>query len=245
MYSQRPTTINLLEKSIEAIWHSKVTQGDTSLIVPDGASDIIIKSSQNRIQTVYCGAMTKAASIEADEDINYWAIRFNAGHASLFFDFDMSESLDSLIEIENAFESKDQISEYMTDPEKNSKLIEAEISRFLRKRMATIGYEKKIKQLQYFSDVSFGSISEKARQLGVTRRHFGRIFKNYFGYSPREYSRIKQFNNLTSKARLNEFESLADLAVQSGYYDQSDMTKAVKELCNLTPSGLMSQLYNP
>ena len=243
MYSERFSSDSYFKNSIQSVWHSQMAQGDRSLIVPDAATDVIVKYGGGRLEIVFCGTMTNAKMITAEKEMQYWGLRFNPGHGSLFFDFPIQSSNNELIDISNNFE-RSIISDLMIDPVANSLLIEKEITKNLLKKIDENSYVRSIRAIQQLESLSFGSIEKHAQQIGVSRRQLNRIFKSYFGYSARESSRMFKFKKMISYLSANPQVSLSELALAAGFYDQSDMNNCVKDLCKMTPQALMSHLSN-
>ncbi|STX81598.1 Adenosine deaminase [Legionella busanensis] len=243
MYNERKTSLYLLTASNQAIWHSSLTSKDRIMILPDSATDIIIKKKTFGIDIVFCGTMTKAIMLEPMENIDYWGFRFKPGHGSQFFNFTMEETINQLVEISQDFE-KNKIEDLMEFPEINSVKIEQEISKFLSQKINSSQYEENIKRINHFAQMNFGEISKYASQEKISRRQLGRIFKKIFGYSFRDLLQTRRLNQFIKLSRQKNTASLSDLAIASGYYDQADMNKSIKNLCGVTPKELMSQLYN-
>jgi AraC-like DNA-binding protein len=243
MYIQRTSTEPVLKSSVQAIWHSQMQTGDRSLIVPDAATDIIVKSNGTQLEVVFCGTMTKAVHLTCNKEMNYWGMRFQPGHGSLFFDFPIATSNNCLINISEKID-RNRIHDLMNDPVGNSLSIEKIISDFLVQRLDEIEYAKDLKTINFLAKISFGNIEEQAKSIGVSRRHLNRIYKSYFGYSAREASRIFKFKKLIECFSKNQNSKLSDLAINSDFYDQSDMNNCVKDFCDMTPLVLMSHLSN-
>lgn len=74
-----------------------------------------------------------------------------------------------------------------------------------------------------------------ARDVGSSLRQIERDFKGFIGMSPRDYHRIIRFykalNNIEKK-------SLAEVAIEAGYYDQAHMIRDFKKLSVWTPDQL-------
>lgn len=243
MYHERKTSVHLLTTSNQAIWHSSLYPKDKMLILPDSATDIIIKNKKSGIEIIFCGAMTKATMIESEEKNDYWGFRFKHGHGSQFFNFSMEETLDQIVEISQYFE-KNKIEDLMEFPEINSLKIEQEISKYLLEKIDSSQYQKNIRKINHLAKINFGDISKYALCEKISRRQLNRNFKNYFGYSARDLSQTRKLNQFVKLVQQKNITSLSELAIESGYYDQSDMSKSIKNLCGFTPKELMSQLYN-
>ncbi|HEY9256706.1 helix-turn-helix transcriptional regulator [Chitinophaga sp.] len=84
-----------------------------------------------------------------------------------------------------------------------------------------------------------GSISELARQYYLSERQFERQFKQYAGLSPKLFSRIIRFQAATSFYK-RDVMSLAGIALECGYYDQSHFINDFKAFSGLHPKQFFS-----
>lgn len=78
------------------------------------------------------------------------------------------------------------------------------------------------------------SIAETASRHGISVRQFERRFARNFGLSPKEWLRVKRFEASLVKLA-NDKESLANVAADAGYADQSHMTRDYRRATGLTP----------
>ncbi|HYG19601.1 MAG TPA: helix-turn-helix transcriptional regulator [Ohtaekwangia sp.] len=78
------------------------------------------------------------------------------------------------------------------------------------------------------------SISSFAHHCNLSRRQFERKFREFSGLSPKDFFSIMRF-----KKALNEIaqgsRSLAQIAIDAGYYDQSHFTNEFKDFSGYTP----------
>lgn len=79
------------------------------------------------------------------------------------------------------------------------------------------------------------SISETASRYGISVRQLERRFARNFGLSPKEWLRVKRFEGSLVKLA-NDKESLANVAADAGYADQSHMTRDYRRATGFTPS---------
>jgi len=81
----------------------------------------------------------------------------------------------------------------------------------------------------------FPDLSALAKQTGLSRFHFIRVFKTETGMTPARYveqCRIKQAKSLIETAEI----SLADIADRLGFSDQSHLTRRFKAIVGKTPA---------
>lgn len=79
------------------------------------------------------------------------------------------------------------------------------------------------------------TIAEIAGTVGVHPLHLARTFRRFFGCSPGEYLRKCRIE-LASNLLLNSKESLAGVALLSGFADQSQFTRSFKQSTGITPA---------
>lgn len=79
------------------------------------------------------------------------------------------------------------------------------------------------------------SIAETASRHGISIRQLERRFARNFGLSPKEWLRVKRFEASLVKL-VDDRESLANVAADAGYADQSHMTRDYRRATGYTPS---------
>jgi AraC-like DNA-binding protein len=78
------------------------------------------------------------------------------------------------------------------------------------------------------------SISSFAHDCNLSRRQFERKFKEYSGFSPKDFFNVIRFKNVLKEID-ERGKSLAQIAVDTGYYDQSHFTNEFKRLSGYSP----------
>lgn len=232
----------LLKDLVETTWQSQMNAGDSSFVVPDGTSDIIIKANSSGASIFLCGVMTQPAHLQYDEEKKYFGIRFRPGFSSLFFNF--GDIKNQLIQIDNFFLNKNQIENLMQEPVKNHCQIGKLIFEQLFKQIDEADIKEKVKIVSEYSKVQYGEVNTLANKLTLSRRQFSTNFKKHFGYDPRYFSKIKKFNEFLKRVANDRNATLSELAIDSGFYDQSDLNHTIKEISGMTPRDLISQVYN-
>jgi AraC-like DNA-binding protein len=79
-------------------------------------------------------------------------------------------------------------------------------------------------------------IDDLARELGWSRRHFADRFKAQLGVTPKTAARLMRFDR--ARQRLRAGASLADVALDCGYYDQPHMNREFRQFAGCAPSQL-------
>ena len=85
------------------------------------------------------------------------------------------------------------------------------------------------------------SIVGLAGDLGVSRKHLHRRFRQDFGLAPKAFARIVRFQSALSWLEHGEWTSLADLAVACGYADQAHFNRDFRAFSGVSPGSLLVQ----
>jgi AraC-like DNA-binding protein len=83
---------------------------------------------------------------------------------------------------------------------------------------------------------STGNIHEVVRQSGYSHRRFIALFSQTVGLTPKLYSRVLRFQRALQRVRAPDFDTWADVAMASGYSDQSHFNREFKEFVGVTPT---------
>jgi AraC-like DNA-binding protein len=73
-----------------------------------------------------------------------------------------------------------------------------------------------------------------ADQCNLSRRQVERKFKEYSGFSPKDFFNIVRFKNVLKEVE-EKRKPLAQIAIESGYYDQSHFTNEFKKFSGYSP----------
>lgn len=110
-------------------------------------------------------------------------------------------------------------------------LLEAEIERRIGDLSAMMVLSCGIERLR-----AGAAIKAVAQELGLSPHLFRKLFLANVGLTPKRYLRIERFR--TAIGRLTPAASLADLAADARFSDQSHMTREVEEFASMTPGRL-------
>jgi AraC family transcriptional regulator len=87
-------------------------------------------------------------------------------------------------------------------------------------------------------------VSDAARVAGVHPVHFARAFRKYFRCSPGEYLRECRLDRATTLLRTTKL-TLAEIAHDAGFCDQSELTHAFTRTFGWTPRDLRGRMFHP
>lgn len=83
-------------------------------------------------------------------------------------------------------------------------------------------------------------INELAAQLQINRRQLERKFLSAIGLSPKQLSKVIRLQAAIKLLKQKKFNSLTELAYESGYYDQAHFIKDFKEFTGVSPKEFYS-----
>ena len=78
-------------------------------------------------------------------------------------------------------------------------------------------------------------IGELAAETGYSECYIRRVFEEVHGISPKVFEKIVRFQNMLDRMDKESFRGIGDIALESGYYDQSHMIKDFKNYTGMTP----------
>ncbi|MDH7795686.1 MULTISPECIES: helix-turn-helix domain-containing protein [unclassified Beijerinckia] len=93
-----------------------------------------------------------------------------------------------------------------------------------------------------FCDAEPAAVADVAREIGWSRKHLTQRFTTLTGHSPQTYRRLARFARFTARLMRRPGDSLAELAAETGYYDQSHLSRDVQALSAMTPGELRASL---
>ncbi len=205
IYSRNELNTILLEE-----WGYRDLCDSTSIIVPDGCRDIIVKQNTNGYTSFFISPLSSCSyDVEITAGIQFQGFRLMPGttinEASLMMFMQNNRSLNELdrVWLENFCLMKPSVYEALEG---------------LR------------------SDLE--SINAVSKNLGVSIRTLQRYIKSETGMSPYFWRSLVRARRCART--LGEKPTLTDAALSSGYSDQSHMTRELKQWFNCTPSALQN-----
>ncbi|MGJ7505237.1 helix-turn-helix transcriptional regulator [Variovorax sp. ZT5P49] len=82
-------------------------------------------------------------------------------------------------------------------------------------------------------------LREVAAAVGVGERRLQQLFHAHVGLTPRSWSRLARLHGCLRALRLQSSPAWADVALDSGFYDQSHLVNEFRALCGVTPTEFM------
>jgi AraC-like DNA-binding protein len=118
------------------------------------------------------------------------------------------------------------------------------LDEFLTRRFATEPTHDPVTRwsMGRLAQASGPSSSTLADEIGWSRRHFARRFRDSTGFSPDRFRRIVRFERFFERLTRSPEDNLAGLAVDSGYADQAHLNRDVRDFAGTSPGELRSRL---
>jgi AraC-like DNA-binding protein len=215
-----------------------------SLILPDGCIDVLIDVRTGAARVV--GTMTRAVADPVTARSVLAAVRFKPGAARAFLRVPAADLTDRVVDADELGCS------WLCAPpapEASALAVQAvlgTLQRSLLERSAAAALQREVREAtrRLFGDRA-PAVDALARELGRSRQHLARQFREHVGVGPKEFARIARLQRAiavvqrrvlqVSVAPASVAPGLAGLAIELGYFDQAHMSRDFKDLAGLTP----------
>ena len=84
-------------------------------------------------------------------------------------------------------------------------------------------------------------IAAICREIGLSPRRLGTIFREHVGMSPKRYARLQRFRAAAESARRGGRVEWSRVAADCGFYDQPHLVREFREFSGMTPSAYLAQ----
>jgi AraC-like DNA-binding protein len=85
------------------------------------------------------------------------------------------------------------------------------------------------------------SIKQVAEAMSTSRRQLERLYQQQVGLSPKALARLSRVHQARGVLKQPEITTLAEIAYQCGFYDQSHFIREFKEVIGLTPGAYVAR----
>jgi AraC-like DNA-binding protein len=226
-----------VERWVDAFWQHTGT-GRPSSILPDGCIDFVF--DLNRGSGWVVGPMSRAETCLLPVGARYFGVRFRPGAASEFLDAAARELLDRdaafdeigvkggaelgerLAEASGDHTRRELISEFLLDPKRRCRALDARVERAVRKLQKD------------YDDVSIASL---AKQVGLSERQLERLFHAHVGVRPKFLARVLRLQRAVTLSRVR-VGTQAELATSAGFADEAHLLREFRALAGATPRAL-------
>lgn len=230
------TQFNYESKSIAQIYRFRAGgREESTFAIPDGCVDILFDCSGSTPFASICGSTLFAKDAQLKSGHHYVGIRFTPGNLPKYLNLTPKDLINQCISMDELVHDKHHLLD---------KLVFCD--NFLGQiHILQQHFEKEVfikpsnKSLAALNTISTHSGNIQLTQLealtGVSKRSLQRIFRNEFGLSPKEFSRIIRCQKAIKRLNETENNSLSDLTHLLGFSDQAHFLREFKTFVNATP----------
>lgn len=216
-------------------------------VIPDGCIDLVYTDGR----LIVAGPDTQSVAVEAPARTEFTGLRFRPGAAPAVLGLPASALVDQRVDAECLLGSNARVLLDAIEAQSSLRgrvaVLEAHVRSVARKR----GEPDPVAQVatQRLKNGPHGrTVAALASELGMSERQLHRRFVQAVGYGPKMFERIARLQRFVAQAaqcqRIAGNEpalgrSLAQLALTSGYADQSHLTRECRALTGVTPTALV------
>jgi AraC-like DNA-binding protein len=182
-----------------------------------------------------------------ESDSGYFVALFWIGMGARLFPIPSSEIVDSYIPLKEIFSGTAQ---RLTDHMVSAKTFDQRVSafeRFLSEiandiRQIPTQHQALMNRMHRVSTAKFDFVDQKEIQAEFSDRHVRRLIAKYTGLSPKLFMRIIRYQTTLHSIIASPNESMAGLAAEQGYFDQSHFIKEFKRFQGMTPNSFLRRI---
>jgi len=228
-----------LKDYVMCIWSmkSKETVEKTiyNYILPDACIDIVINFTEKTI--CFAGFSKETIPYALSQEIDYIGVRLKPGAFYAIFQVDADQVMDHPIDF-FLFETDRTLEKLFYFKEEQDRL--ALLREYLQSKLKKTFHQKYILLVDWlYEHPNDHKVLEIATWFGYDKRHLGRIFKKYYGISPKVLLNILRLHLCLTLLLSNEV-SLYEIMNRCGFYDQAHFIKEIKRYTGFSPLELLT-----
>ncbi|MCL9758750.1 helix-turn-helix domain-containing protein [Frankia sp. AiPa1] len=213
---------------------------------PDATTALVVRATSDRTELVVMGPRTRAEYFEVSRVPFCVKMRMQLGRAQSLLGVPLSGLVDRVVPIGDLWgvtgdRLVDDLSNVESDPTAVVGLLAATLMDRVRTRSRhDLARDELVRSatLALTSLTSPGPrVQPTARRLKVSERHLRSLFTDAVGIPPKHVARIARTRHVLAGA---SHQSLARLAAEAGYYDQSHMTAEFRRMMGTSPRAFVA-----
>jgi AraC-like DNA-binding protein len=196
------------------------------------------KRSESYGLALLSGAATRPIVIDNQDQDRVFGIQFRSAGAFPFFRAPASETANVAVSLDNLWRSGAS--------ELRERLLAATSLKSLFQVGEIVLSAQAARSLQLHPAVNFalgrfcnaphaGTIAAVSDQLGLSQRHFIAVFREQVGLTPKAFCKVRRFQYVLRSIHGTARIDWAQVALDSGYYDQAHFIHDFREFSGLTP----------
>jgi AraC-like DNA-binding protein len=242
-----------LTEFIERFWYSSDAPVHQKVrIVPSGTIELVFNldedelgfydterpgSCQDFSGTIFSGAHTRPLFVDSREHV--MGVHFKPGGAFRFLGVPASELADTHVNLDvlwgrPAQDLREQLCA-AANPARRFRVLERALVARLEN---TVEEHRAVRAaLDVFGrDAGQARTRDLAAHLGLSQRHFIKVFSGQVGVTPKLFGRVQRFQRALELTRSGSTPDWADVAVACGYFDQSHLIHDFQTFSGFTPT---------
>jgi len=220
-------------------------------ILPDGCVEIVFDlsdrfrqyhddgTSELQPRTIVAGQMSRRIFIGPTGKTDLFGVRFHPAGSWPLLRVSLDEITDRIIDASMLLgRDEDRLFDMLSEQTgfaERAAIFDSYFYSRLAERGSAFDAVARASAIIAASDSSM-SVDVIARQIGLSERSLERNFRRFVGLPPKLFIRITRFQNFIRTVEAHSRTDLLDIAVGSGYYDQSHMIRDFRAFTGATPS---------
>lgn len=234
-------------KGVLPISERIIPTGCVNMIFHRGNSLFSVTDNQMQPDSFICGHSVNYSDLSSSGNLNMIVVVFHPYGASTFFKNPMNEFYSACIPTSDLSDiSYKELHNKVLETLDNASAIYL-IEQFLIKRLNNSGNDlnrrRMMKAIEAINHQSY-NIRSLAAMACLSYKQFNRLFTQYIGANPKEFSRIVRFQRALDMLETKSISNLTQLSYESGFSDQSHLIKEFKAFSGYTPKEFIS-VCNP
>lgn len=215
-----------------------VPTGMMSLMFHRGQRLLSVRTNELHPRAFLSGQEKTFADLEYTGTVNMISVTFRPIGVRAFFNLPANKVNNLRVTAED-LEDKElgELERLLINTEDDQRCI-LHIEQFLLKRLCRLAEHnlKRVEAAIRLIDSGQTDVASLAGTACLSTKQFQRVFSEYVGSNPKEFSRTIRFQKALHLLETGSQVSLTALAYQCGYFDQSHMIKEFRTLSGYTPN---------
>jgi len=195
----------------------------------------------NAYHSVYAASLKGIASkpmlFQMEPTYSHVAVSFFSHGIKALFGIDGYETIDAVIDLQHFF-PHDVIEKII-----NARQTRARISFLDDYLLKQLNVRKAVdsRVVDFLHLCPSTNYGRRLKDYGISERQFERKFLQSIGFTPSYYKRVVRFEKALYRIQHGDYQSLSNLAYESGYSDQSHFNREFKQFSGSTPLLLITK----
>lgn len=251
-YREFPPAVPL-QPFVECLWilksHSKFFK-KRELVIPGGRIEMIfnlgspaewidsidLSGSRTFIGSYILGPRNRPFFVEQNGSIEMVGVRFRHGGLAPFISMPVSILINEVIQAENVMGNEiNELTFQLFESDRHTSGINL-IQTFLANKIHNdVGTRQALQLISWVKESGSLPLNCLSERTGVHYKKLERIFSQYTGYNPKNFTRVIRFYSALRQMKTKQL-SLTDIGLNGGYYDQPHFIRDFKAFTGKSPS---------